>query len=161
MKRSGRRLWLITLACRCHSPDSLIPSHGRRRTAKSRRIFSQRVLIQSPARKIQWQLGWGCPAVAEGARSDSENGRTTGRGTGYSQWQFIWEEGRNSEPFVSGSKGEDRGCPESTAGEWRRSLEAERRQHAQKTMSVAARRKISAAQRLRWAKVRARKNKAA
>ena len=70
-----------------------------------------------------------------------QNGRTTGRGARRAQRRFIREKERNRRQLVSGSKGEDRGCPESTLGkgaqEWR--AEAERCQHAQEEDDVSRR----------------------
>ena len=66
--------------------------------------------------------------------------------------------------LVSGSKGEDRGCPESALGKGAEECRAEQNvvsMPKKKTMSAAARRKIAAAQRARWAKVKAAQKKSA
>ena len=77
---------------------------------------------------------------------------------------LIRETDRNSEQVFSSSKGEDRGCPESAMGKG--AEEGGQKQNVvsmpkRKTMSAAARKKIAAAQRARWAKVKAAQKKSA
>jgi hypothetical protein len=98
-----------------------------------------RILIQFPR---EGELMANLAGIVQQLRKERDQAARTlerlDRGARRAQRRFIREKGRNSEAFVSSSKGEDRGCSESTMGKGAEECrtETERGQHAEKEDDV-------------------------